>query len=103
MEEEVEVCLEDVVNELKRIADRVRYISDELWEYGQSDSFILRFSEIFNDEEKKELQRLSWKAEYAVWELYKMLEKRIEELEKKIGGEDESETHNGKNINKGLR
>jgi len=90
MEKEVEVCLEDLVNELKRIADRVRAISDELWEYGQSDLFILRFSEIFNEEEKEKLQRLSWKAEYAVWELYKMLEKKIEELEKKIGDSKEN-------------
>jgi len=91
MEEKVVFpCLEDLVNELKRVADRVQEISNELWEYGQSDLFILRFSEIFNEEEKEKLQQLSWRAEISSWELYRFLEKKIEELEKKIGGEDES-------------
>jgi len=90
MEEEVEFVLEDLVNELKRIADRVRYMSNELWEYGQSDLFILRFSEILNEEEKEKLQQLSWRAEISSWELYRFLEKKIRELEEVLGDKDES-------------
>jgi len=90
MEREVEVCLEDVVNELKRIADRVRAISNELYDYGQSDLFIMRFSEILNEEEKEKLQQLSWRAEISSWELYRFLEKKISELEAKIGDSNES-------------
>jgi len=90
MEEEVEFVLEDTVNELKRIADRLRAISNEVWDYGQSPIFTLRFSDIFSEKEIEELQRMSWKVEFAAWELYKTFEKKVEELEKKIGGEDES-------------
>jgi len=90
MEEEVEFVLEDLVNELKRVADRVRYMSNELWEYGQSDLFILRFSEILNEEEKEKLQQLSWRAEISSWELYRFLEKKMRELEAKIGDKNES-------------
>jgi len=90
MEEEVEVVLEDVLNELKRIADRVKEISNELWDYGQSDLFILLFSEIFSDEEKEKIQQLSWRAEISSWKLYRFLEKKISELEAKIGDSNES-------------
>jgi hypothetical protein len=81
MERKRSFVLEEIISELKHIADRFYIISDELQDYEESFVFI---SDVFSEKEKKEIQKLLWKAEDAIWELYKAFKKKIAELEKKL-------------------
>jgi len=83
MEKEVEFVLVDIIDELKRITDRFYAISRELWDYDQTSFYPVFLLEVFSEKEKKEIRELVRKAEYAVWELFKIFEEKVEELEKK--------------------